>query len=191
MNINEMATQYVMGILSPRERHAVSLERLYNLELDREIIRLEQLLGEGLVATKPACNAGTLWDRIDTALTRELTALGDKCVEDFSEGAWEAHGTGIDVKPLWSDKAILIRCVPGGYEEEHGQPHDEDEHIIVIAGDLNIGGRTFSTGDYICVPAASIHQRMHSDGGCILFTLYKNTSDEPVPVEYKVFDALL
>ena len=68
---------------------------------------------------------------------------------------------------------MLIRCAPGGVEPEHNQPTDEDEHIIVIAGDLHMGGRSFSTGDYIFVPAASVHQPMHSTGGCILFTQYK------------------
>lgn len=178
ITMNDIADKFVMGTLSPSERQTVLRERLYNPELDARIIQLEQLYGSILENVPPSSDAGAMWDRIDNALSFELSALDDKCVEAFSDGLWEPHGKGIDVKPLWSDKAILIRCAPGGVEEEHEQPTDEDEHIIVVAGDLNLGGRSFSTGDYICVPAASRHQHMHSKTGCILFTQYKSASNE-------------
>lgn len=171
--MNEIANNFVMGTLSPGERQAVLLERLYNPELDAKIKELEQLYGSILDAVPPSSDAGEIWGRIDSALSFELATFDDKCVEAFSDGQWESQGKAIDAKPLWSDKAILIRCAPGGIEEEHDQPVDEDEHIIVVAGDLNLGGRALSTGDYICIPAASRHQKMHSKGGCILFTLYK------------------
>lgn len=171
--MNEIAEKFVMGTLSTTERQSVLRERLYNPELDAAIARLEKMYGT-LLEDAPLSSDGLgLWDRIDNALSFELATLGDKCVEPFSDGAWEPHGRGIEVKSLWSDKAILIRCSPGGVEDEHDQPTDEDEHIIVVAGDLSLGGRSFSTGDYICIPAASKHQRMHSKGGCILFTQYK------------------
>lgn len=175
--MNETANNFVMGTLSPGERQAVLLERLYNPELDAKIRELELLYGSILDNVPPSPDAGKIWGRIDNALSFELETLDDKGVEAFSDGLWESQGEHIDAKPLWSDKAILIRCAPGGVEDEHDQPVDEDEHIIVVAGDLNLGGRTFSTGDYICIPAASRHQKMHSNGGCILFTLYKSAGD--------------
>jgi ChrR Cupin-like domain len=175
--MNEIAEKFVMGTLSTTERQAVLRECLYNPELETAIVRLEKIYGTLLEDAPLSSDDAGLWDRIDSALSFELATLGDKCVETFSEGGWEPHGRGIDVKSLWSDKAILIRCAPGGVEEEHAQPEDEDEHIIVVAGDLNLGGRSFSTGDYICIPAASKHQQMYSKGGCILFTQYKLAGD--------------
>ena len=163
-----------MGTLSLRERRSVILERLYNPKLDRRILELESALGAVVDASVSGADPQKIWARIERALTTELVVLADKGVESFQDGEWQPHSDGIQTKQLWSDETILIRCDPGGFEAEHQQPSDQDEHIIVIAGDLRLGGRSFTTGDYICVPADSEHQRMDSSGGCILFTQYKN-----------------
>lgn len=105
-------------------------------------------------------------------MQRERSALAGKHVQDCGDGEWQVHGPRIEFKPLWSGNAILIRCNPGAVEERHEQPEDLDEHILVMAGDLDIGGRRFSTGDYVRVPAGATHQRMETHGGCLLFTEY-------------------
>lgn len=175
--IEELAQGYVLGSLSPQERDEVTRQRLYNTALDHEIERLEQVYSglqpaDAVADADPDPVATGVWERISAALEREQQALAGNVVEPCSDGGWSEHAPLIDMKPLWSDKVILIRCNPGGVEDTHDQPLDEDEHIIVIAGDLDIGGRVFGTGDYICVPAGSVHHRMSSTGGCILFTEY-------------------
>ncbi len=177
MTVEEIAGGFVMGSLPPRLRQSVLLERLYNPELDQRIRELESALGGLSGAGEPEIDSQRIWSRIESALAKELEIFADKGVESFQDGAWQRHGDGIEVKQLWSDQAVLIRCAPGGFEAEHQQASDQDEHIIVIAGDLSLGGRSFATGDYICIPAGSLHQQMNSNGGCILFTEYKNVSN--------------
>lgn len=172
MNVEEKALGFVLGSLSPGERDEVARERLYNNALDREVRSLERLYAS-LPSTEPdAPPPPDLWSQIRGSLEREQSELAGKHIEECGSGEWQPHGAGIEFKPLWSQKAILIRCNPGAVEERHDQPSDEDEHIIVLAGDLNIGGRAFGLGDYIRVPAGTIHERMSSTGGCILFTEY-------------------
>ncbi|MCW1427817.1 cupin domain-containing protein [Novosphingobium sp. JCM 18896] len=172
MSIEDRATAYVLGALSPGERDEVSRERLYNRELDEHIHFAEQLFAglqpDEAIARHPARD----WSRVEHAMRRERTALEGKHVQECGDGAWQTHARLIEVKPLWSDEAVLIRCNPGAVEDAHDQPDDRDEHILVVAGDLDIGGRSFATGDYICVPAGSLHQRMETHGGCLLFTEY-------------------
>ena len=175
MSTEEKAIFYVLGGLTAAEREGVARERLYNRPLDSEIGKIERALsgmGSG------DCPAGeSLWPRILCAVDRERRELAGKTIEPCSAGEWLAHGPGIDFKRLWSPKALLIRCGPGAHESAHPQPEDEDEHIIVVAGDLQIGGRSFGLGDYICVPAGALHASMRTSGGCILFTEYSALAD--------------
>lgn len=180
MTNEDRATAFVLGSLSPGERDEMTRERLYNTDLDDHIRLAEQLFvglqSEAAHAEVPA----RTWAGVEQALAREKGALANKQVQECSDGDWQIHGPGIDFKPLWSDSTILIRCNPGAVEELHDQPDDLDEHILVIAGDLDVGGRRFGTGDYIRVPAGAVHQRMATHGGCLLFTEYREPTNESV-----------
>lgn len=179
MCIEEKSIAYVLGELSPAEREGIDRERLYNRDLDREIRRFELIMADLGVNAAEARASETLWSRIADAVARERSDLAGKVTGDCIDGDWQVHGPGIEFKLLWSPKAMLIRCVPGAFEDAHLQPDDDDEHIVVLAGDLQIGGRCFGTGGYICVPAGSQHVQMSTSGGCILFTEYAPRA-EPV-----------
>ena len=175
MSIENRATAYVLGSLSSGERDEVTRERLYNSELDEHILLAEQLFAGFQPEETPAAGMHlppASWSRVEQAMMREQVALAGKHVQECGDGNWQVHGHRIEFKPLWSGNAILIRCNPGAVEEQHEQPADLDEHILVVAGDLDIGGRRFGTGDYVRVPAGSFHQRMETHGGCLLFTEY-------------------
>jgi anti-sigma factor ChrR (cupin superfamily) len=174
MSIEEKAMGYVLGSLSPDERQQVAVERRYHAALDQLIRSAERDLVGLETTTAPPSAPVDLWDRIGSALSQEKAGLAGKYVEDFGSGDWQPHSDKIDVKPLWSEDVILIRCNPGGFEDAHDQPIDKDEHILIMAGDLSIGGRVFGVGDYIRVPAGTEHSRMSSNGGCILFTEYRD-----------------
>jgi ChrR Cupin-like domain len=171
MSINEKPISYALGALTVAERRSVDCERLYNRDLDQEVEKVEGMLVK-LNADQEKTVRDGLWSDILGAVECEQLQLCGKTVSPCSSGDWEIHGPGIEFKLLWSPKAMLIRCVPGAHEDAHAQPDDDDEHIVVLAGDLLIGGRSFGTGDYICVPAGSVHSTMSTSGGCIIFTEY-------------------
>ncbi|MCC7394021.1 MAG: cupin domain-containing protein [Sphingomonadaceae bacterium] len=171
MSNEEKATAFVLGSLSNAERDEVMRERLYNRELDEHIALAERLYA-GLQPTQTACAHSGDFARIADALAREVDALGGKHVEECADGAWQTHNSKIEFKSLWAATAVLIRCNPGALEEAHSQPDDLDEHILVVAGDLDIAGRRFATGDYIRIPAGTRHPHMQTHGGCLLFTNY-------------------
>lgn len=172
MSIEDKAIGYVLGSLSPEERDSVARERLFNASLDKEISSVERLYSGLLRHDEMEMPTKDIWSRITGAVAKENAALADIFVEDCRSGDWQDYAPSIETKILWSDKAILIRCNPGAVEEEHAQPVDEDEHILVVAGDLNVAGRIFGTGDYLRVPASAVHKKMTTERGCLLFTEY-------------------
>ena len=172
MKSHDIVPAFVLGILRSVERDLVLRRRLYDRKLDAEICALEDVLSAFVPKDLGLQPDEFLWRRICDAVTHEqcLAACGSFACLD---GGWESGGPGIDCKPLWSDKAILIRCSPGAFEEAHAQPLDEDEHIVVIAGELVIGTRVLCPGDYVRIPAASLHARMHTVTGCLIFTQHQ------------------
>jgi hypothetical protein len=177
MSPHEIATRFVLGALSPDERAELARVRLYDRGVDEAIAAQEVRLG-GLTAAVPEHRPDQrLWRRISEALKRERTALAGKTSEDFRHGDWSDYIPGVQIKPLWSDRSFLLRCQPGAAEPAHDQL--EDEHLIVIAGDLVMGGRRFGTGDYLFLPAGTHHSHMHTDTGCILFMQYISENNLP------------
>lgn len=170
MSNQETAVDFVLGALSPGERSSITRTRLYDGTLDRAIRAMEARCGPLAIPPGAAPVSTALWARIDAALTEERDALSGKGVEPFPDGSWCDYGPGIEAKQLWAEKTVLLRCEPGALEAAHDQ--DEDEHVIVIAGDLIVGGRSFGTGDYLFIPAGIRHHAMSSEGGCILFMQY-------------------
>lgn len=177
MSSDDNADDFVLGSLRASQRDVVARKRLYLSDLDRRICAFEELLSALTPGGVCAAPRPDVWQRISDVLAQQPN--GDAGAS-FSEGSfdclggpWEHHGPGIECKTLWSDKALLIRCEPGASEDRHPQPEEEDEHIIVIAGDLVIGGRTFVAGDYVQIPAAVVHPEMHTLTGCLIFTQYE------------------
>lgn len=177
MPTHETAADFVLGACRARQREVIARQRLYDRKLDTQVCALEMLLSAMAPAAladiiHPAGSGDHLWQRVCDAVTQEQCAGGCGSFACLG-GVWEHHGPGIAAKTLWSDGALLIRCEPGAFEDDHAQPDDEHEHIIVIAGDLVIGGRSLSVGDYLRIPAGTTHGAMHTRSGCLIFTQYE------------------
>ena len=158
------AVDYVLGA-SAEERETLNRRRLHDAALDRDIESLELSLG----ALAPPGNAAVgpaLWRRIAAALERERSEFTDVELRCFADGDWKPWGPAIEAKLLWGDRTHLLRCQPGASDIEHLQ--EDDEHLIIIAGDLVIGGRVLSAGDHLFFPTGGRHPAMRTVEGCIL-----------------------
>jgi len=160
----------VFGALTPGERASVARSRLYDRALDTAIQAYEAQFGALGLAGEPAEDPG-VWESIAAAIEREDRELAGKLVEPFEDGDWFEHVPGIEAKRLWAPRTALLRCVPGASEVAHDQ--DADEHIIVLAGDLIVGGRTLGTGDHLFLPIGTHHPAMRTASGCLLFIQYR------------------
>ena len=171
MTRDEKVHGYVLGSLSQIEREAVARERLADPKLDSLINELEQSLAPLTAAAGEAVPSDRLFERLEAAIERERNDnLSGKTVLTFEEGNWRPCLPGIEAKRLWSERAMLLRCRPGAVVPPHG--HAESEHMIVVSGDLIIGGRTLRVGDYHAIPAGHDHGEVRTAGGCVLFVQY-------------------
>lgn len=102
-----------------------------------------------------------------------------------NEGRWERVGgcDGVEVKRLATDierrmVTMLIRMAPGSAYPRHR--HAAKEECYVIAGDLKIGARPMSAGDYQLAEVDSIHEVQSTERGCLLL-ITSSQDDELLP----------
>jgi len=138
---------YVLGNMAPEDREAMDQARRYDPELDQSIRDLEDSLAPLSLAAGAITPPKGLWSKIEAAIGTESEALEGRMIVELAEGDWEPVAPGIDSKLMWNGRTTLLRCAPGAILPNH--MHDDEEHLLVLSGDLVIGGRTFNGGDYI------------------------------------------
>lgn len=165
--MKDMINAFVLGTMSPEERAAMAEARRHDVDLDRAICEAEDQLAPLSLAAGELPAPGGLWDRIEAALDLETEAMSGRSLESLSEGSWQAMCDGIEFKPMWNDRTRILRCKPGAEMPSHG--HDDVEHLVVLSGDLIIGGRTFLPGDYVRSPRGDDGWLHTTRNGCLLF----------------------
>jgi len=116
-------------------------------------------------AMSPRKLPADLWARI-------AASAGPNCSVDESldDGAWIETSPGVRRKRLWDDRSFLVRCEAGGAIAEHR--HDQFEHCLVIKGEMVVGRRRFSVGDYHGMPPGLTHPSIMSETGVLLLLQY-------------------
>lgn len=163
---DELALDFVIGALSPRDRAAVTRDRVSDSALDDAIRKLEARFSPmtGLAGTMVPTPG--LFDRVVAAIAQERTELAGKLVVACDEGEWQPYLPGIELKQLWSPATVMLRCQPGAVLPAHA--HGRTEHIVVLSGDFVVGGRSFGTGDWHSSPAGNAHGAARTVRGCLL-----------------------
>lgn len=82
---------------------------------------------------------------------------------------WEDLGGGLSRRILGIDRhrrtiSTLLRMAPGGCLAEHH--HHGAEEVLVISGDLRVGGEVYGPGDYFFAEAGSDHGELSTESGC-------------------------
>ncbi|MEY2928383.1 MAG: hypothetical protein RL367_2860 [Pseudomonadota bacterium] len=161
---------YVLGNMTPQERAAMEQARRHDPALAAAIEDAEDRLAPLSLAGPAVAAPERLWDRIEAALGHEQGENAGRRIESFGEGDWHDFLPGIKRKFLWSQSAWMLRCAPGASIPDH--PHPESENILVLSGDLQMGGRDFGPGDTIGSPAGRDHGLATTRAGCVVLIQY-------------------
>jgi hypothetical protein len=170
MTINQTAMDYVLGALAPLEREAIQLERAVNCELDEAIASWEERLAPMAASAGTVRPPDYLFDSIAEQIAHEQAEFGTKTVIPLADGDWRPCLAGVEMKPLWSPQTFLLRCQPGAIIPQH--VHGQIENLVVIMGDLDVGGRILNSGDFHQSPPKSTHGETRTRRGCVLLVQY-------------------
>ena len=87
------------------------------------------------------------------------------------DGAWRDYSPGVTIKVLREEpgarrSTFLIRMAPGSHVPVH--PHAEEEHCLVLEGEVFLGDHVIREGDWHVALPGSTHFDFRSKSGCLL-----------------------
>ncbi len=190
--LQEQASLYVLGALPADERVAFEAALRGNKEL-RELLRdLQRAAGSLAIATPQVALPPGLKDKVlrriesadklKVAANSPETLLGHRFLHGASKSEWkELPLPGAFIKLLSLERergyAVLLGKLDAGVRyPAHTNVGPEDFYILT--GDLHIGDRKLSAGDFHHADAGSLHGENHSVEGCTLLAVL--TLDDPL-----------
>lgn len=107
----------------------------------------------------------------------ERSAAGITVLRGYLDGGgkWLPTGArGVKFRPLYADwranrRTILLKMEPGAELPDHD--HAGVEEVVMIQGDLTIGGTTLRAGDYIRNEPGAEHGVPRTEGGCVCIVI--------------------
>jgi hypothetical protein len=143
-----LATDYVLGLMGQETRRAIDAQRATDPALDGEIRQVEALLAraplDGVMESGASGHANTLFARV-------LSQIAGS----WDSNPWVQAWDGVEKRTLWDERSYLFRCVPGAHIPSH--VHTCEERLVVLAGEVLIGDRTYVAGDCDVSPCNSLH----------------------------------
>ena len=124
-------------------------------------------------AIRPAELGVTERDRMRARILRRAVAPPPEGTITMraEEGAWRDYSPGVTIKVLRHEpearrSTFLIRMAPGAHVPVH--PHAEEEHCLVLEGEVSLGDHVIREGDWHVALSGSTHSEFFSKTGCLL-----------------------
>lgn len=168
---DERAGEYVLGVLSAKERAEVERAAKDDPALAEEIDAWNEQLSPLLLDAPEVEPPAYIFDRIKERIAAEAKPLAGSITVRAGEGRWKPLCAGIERKLLWHDRdnkriTFLIRAQPGSLFPAH--QHDDDEEAYVLSGDLSLDDLVLNAGDYHLARPGVRHPVGRTRGGCML-----------------------
>jgi hypothetical protein len=176
--VSEIAALYALGKLPEVEARGFEqrLESgcsLCQAELDSHQRTAEMLL----VATVGVAPPASLETRLMLSIggsPRPVEKAGQASGAEVlrsREGEWvPSPDPGVSYRFLHGKKTVLVRMDPGSRCSSH--EHRFNENCLVLEGTVEDGDMKLSAGDYLFMPAGTLHSQSYSETGCLLMICY-------------------
>ena len=189
--IQEQASLYVLGALTPDEQQAFENELRNDAKLREfvlQLVRATGLMAKSIPQTPPPPQLkAKILERVAPAKNAPLPSLataipGLSFQEAASESGWKSLPVpGAFIKLLSFEKergyAVLLGKIEAGVRyPAHVNAGPEDFYIL--SGDLVVGNRRLVAGDFHHSDKDSQHEVNYSEKGCTLLAVL--TTDDPL-----------
>jgi anti-sigma factor ChrR (cupin superfamily) len=180
----ERATLYALGALDKEEARLFEAHLAEGCdECAKEVRSFNPVIASLGTCPSEATPSPGVRERLAAFLTEEAevaerapvftdTSYGEMVKIRSGEGEWQPLAKGVYRKTLFEDRqrgttTSIIKLQPGAHIPSHR--HGGIEECIILEGDVYSDTETFAAGDYLCMPAGSMHEQLFSMNGALLF----------------------
>jgi quercetin dioxygenase-like cupin family protein len=105
-----------------------------------------------------------------------MTEVTEKLVQAaWKDRTWQetgAPGLTLSVlRPTDGGASIFLKFEKGAVGAEH--IHPEGEELLVVSGDITVGGRRLGPGDYLYTPPGGVHEAVAHEATVLFLSLPK------------------
>ncbi len=174
--VQEEAALYALGALPPKDAELFETRLRAACPMCRaELARSEQTLAAVALgapqASAPPDLRARLLDRVRAEAGAAQPGQTESTVVRADDTAWEASPVpGVQFRPLLGTRTLLVRMGPKTHYPAHHHP--VAEQCLVLEGSVTSDGVTAYAGDYVYMPAGSMHKPLYSEQGCLFLLAY-------------------
>ncbi|HCB12592.1 MAG TPA: hypothetical protein DEP36_03340 [Gammaproteobacteria bacterium] len=166
----QIAGDYVLGTLSDPELAEFETILSQDPLLRQQVAAWERRLTPLAAALPEATPRTSVWEAIETAL--DAQSPPNTVTVRAQEGEWRKLAPGIEIKLLLVDReagfqSFLLKLAPGSQIPAHD--HSSLEECLLLEGDMIIGDRHYTSGDYHAALPGSRHETLSTRAGGIVF----------------------
>ncbi|MCP5158032.1 MAG: cupin domain-containing protein [Gammaproteobacteria bacterium] len=166
----QLAGDYVLGTLGDPELAEFEAILSQDPVLRQQVAAWERRLTPLAVALPEATPRAAVWEAIEAALDAQTPP--HTVTVRAQEGEWRILAPGVEIKLLMVDRkagfqSFLLRLAPGGRIPAHA--HSSLEECLLLEGDMTIGDRQYTVGDYHAALPGSQHATLSSRNGGVVF----------------------
>jgi anti-sigma factor RsiW len=170
--IEDDAAMYILGALSADDAARFEQRLASGCALCQAEIRACETNVAALAATvapaaPPADLRQRLLDQIGQ-LQPEKAAM--EIVRADSAGFVQTPMPGIQIRYLKGENTFLVKMAPQTHLPAH--EHKFNEQCLMLEGSVSGDGQTAYAGDFVFMPAGSLHKPLYSEAGCLFLITY-------------------
>lgn len=165
-----LAGDYVLGTLSDPELAEFEAVLRQDPALRQQVAGWERRLTPLATALPEATPRASVWEAIEAAI--DAQSPPNTVTVRAQEGEWRTLAPGVETKVLLVDQeagfqSFLLRLGPGCQLPAHD--HVALEECLLLEGDMTIGDRHYTAGDYHAALPGSRHATLSSRHGGLVY----------------------
>jgi quercetin dioxygenase-like cupin family protein len=170
--IEDDAALYVLGALPAEDAGKFEQRLASGCVLCRlEVQACESTAAALAASVTPVAPPAELKQRLlDQIGQAQPAKSGMEIVPADDTGFVQTPMPGVEIRYLKNKSTFLVRMAPKTYLPAH--EHQHNEQCLMLEGSVRGDGQTARAGDFVFMPAGSLHSQLYSEEGCLFLITY-------------------
>jgi anti-sigma factor ChrR (cupin superfamily) len=170
--IEDDAAMYILGALSAEDAARFEQRLASGCALcQAEVRTCENTVAALAASVAPAAPAADIKQRLLDQITQgQPEKVVMEIVRADHAGFVPTPMPGIQIRYLKGKSTFLVRMAPQTHLPAH--EHKYNEQCLMLEGSVSGDGQTAYAGDFVFMPAGSLHKPLYSEDGCLFLITY-------------------